>query len=61
MVAKGVYMLSGVREVVLDERKDEEEGLWTQTLLARDDDVTGTGLLKQTSVHRGIDLITIYV
>ena len=31
------YVLQGVREGVLDERKLDVEGLWTQTLLARDE------------------------
>ena len=30
-------MLQGVREGVLDERKDDVAGLWTQTLLATDE------------------------
>ena len=36
MGARGLFILQGVREVVLGERKDEV-GLWTQTLLARDE------------------------
>ena len=35
MGAKGVCILSGVREEVLAERKDDVVGLWTQTRLAR--------------------------
>ena len=35
--AKGHYILQGVREGVLEERKLDVEGLWTQTLLARDE------------------------
>ena len=34
--ARGLYVVLGVREDVLDERKDDVVGLWTQTLLARD-------------------------
>ena len=34
--ARGHYVLQGVREGVLYERKLVVEGLWTQTLLARD-------------------------
>ena len=34
--ARGVFILQGVLEGVLEERKDEEEALWTRTLLARD-------------------------
>ena len=34
--ARGLYILQRVREGVLDERKDDEIGHWTQTLLARD-------------------------
>ena len=37
MGARGVYISPGVREGVLDESKDDEVGLWTQTLLARDE------------------------
>ena len=35
--ARGHYILLDVRESVLDERKDDVVGLWTQTLLARDE------------------------
>ena len=34
--SQGHYVLQGEREGVLGGRKDEEVGLWTQTLLARD-------------------------
>ena len=34
--AKSFFILPGVREGVLEESEDEEVGLWTQTLLARD-------------------------
>ena len=37
MVTWGLFILQGVREGVLGERKLEEVGLWTQTLLARDE------------------------
>ena len=37
MGARGLFILQGVREGVLEERKHEEVGLWTQTLLARDE------------------------
>ena len=57
--ARGLYVLQGVREGVLDERKLDVVVLWTQTLLARDElhgwsglrpyDCTLTGLLKKTS------------
>ena len=35
--ARGLYAVQGVREDVLHERKDDVVGLWTQTLLARDE------------------------
>ena len=34
---RGLFILQGVREGVLEERKLEEVGLWTQILLARDE------------------------
>ena len=37
MGATGVYVLPGVREEVNEERKHDVVGLWTQTLLARDE------------------------
>ena len=36
MGTRGLFILLDDREDVLDERKHEEVGLWTQTLLARD-------------------------
>ena len=36
MGARGLFMLQGDREDVLEERIHEDVGLWTQTLLARD-------------------------
>ena len=57
---RGVFILQGVCEGVRDERKGEEKGLRTQTLLTRDAldgkpglrpyDLISTGLLTQTSV-----------
>ena len=35
--ARGHYVLQGVREGVHDDRKPGVEGLWTQTLLTRDE------------------------
>ena len=37
MGARGLCMLQGIREGVLQERILEEVELWTQTLLARDE------------------------
>ena len=61
MGARGVSVLQGVREGVLEASIDEEVGLWTQTLLARDEldgwsglrpfDLTSSGLFTQASGH----------